>query len=99
MKKGKPTVKKEAPSDFTDRAISVSNSKRILLLKAVGKIKVTKAPKEFSIPKLIDKPYVAQSLLKKIVRYYGNKFVLKATKFSKVEDKKAPGVTAISISL
>ena len=96
-KKSKPKQEPQKPLDFTDRAVKTSKAKRIQFLLAIGKQKPTKKPKKLAINKLTEHEYIAQSLLKKVVKYYGGKFKLRATKFKDV-GKKAPGVVEVEVS-
>jgi len=99
-----PSVPSTIP-DFTDRAVSTSNSKRIRFLKAIESLisKVKAKEQKFTISKLIEAEYIANSLTGKVSKKLGLRdmgILLKASKVELVEKKnggQTQGVTEISL--
>ena len=92
----------ERVPDFTERAVTTSNSKRIRFLKAIEKLipSVNSKEKVYSIDKLLGASGIASSLPPKIAKRLdlaGLGIILKGTKFERVEDRKNPLITEISL--
>ena len=95
-----PSVEKVP--DFTERAVNTSNSKRIRFLKAIEKLipSVNSKEKTYSIEKLLGENGIASSLPPKIAKRLdlaGKGIILKGTKFERVEDRKNPLITEVSL--
>lgn len=98
--------KKVSTPDFTERALTTSSSKRVVLLKFCQSLKLEKdKPEVFKLKEVLKEckeKYVKDSLLPKISRYCGNTFRLipkKVETFEKLNGAKVVGVTEVEASL